>query len=88
MKKVYYLRIENKQIHDWPKRLNCFKEISESEYQELLKENKAQKVKFYASILENALEVKAENQKFTQKISKCLDDFIRASYPSCIIELK
>ena len=85
---AYYLRIDNKQIPVWHNKTNFLKEISETEYQKLLKENKYQKVKFYAGILENALEAKAKNQTIIQKITKCLDDFIRAFYPSCIIEIK
>ena len=84
----YYFRIENKIIPELPEYFNCFKEISGAEYEQLLKENKAQKVKFYASILDNALEEKTANQRFIQKINSCLDNFIRAFYPSCILEIK
>ena len=84
---VYYLRIENRIIPGIHEYVNCFKEISKTEYQSLLKEDKAVKVKFYATSIHNALEEKTANRTLIHRINKCFEDFIRAAYPSIILDV-
>jgi len=85
---AYYFRINNKLAPELCRYANYFREINKAEYERLLKENKAKRVKFYVTLLPNALEEKATKQSLIQKINKCLEDFMYSINPTIILNVK